>query len=430
MYAVARTEPPPEPPAVSLDEIDLTDPDAYVDRVPHEQFATLRREAPVFWHEDVEGGFWCVTRHADIVSVNRDWETFSSYRGAVFLWTPPDLEMSRLMMLNMDPPEHAKLRKLVNRGFTPRRIRELQEVLAHRATTIVDDVIDQGSCDMVEAVAAELPLQAIAEFLGVPQEDRHLVFKWSNTMIGSDDPEYASEKDASGQTTETMAASAELYAYAQALAEDRRANPRDDIVSDLVHAEVDGDSLSDLDFNLFFLLLAVAGNETTRNAISHSVLALAENPDQRAWLREDPDRWDGAIEEFLRWSTPVMHFRRTATRDTELGGQAIAEGDRVVIWHISGNRDEAVFEDPYTLDLGRTPNDHLVGNTVSTNHVAFGGGGPHFCLGANLARAEMRVMLQEVVGRLGDFEVDGPVQRLRSNFINGIKHLPVAWETP
>ena len=430
MYDVARTDLPADLPAVPLDEIDLTDPDAYVDRVPHEQFATLRREAPVFWHEDVEGGFWCVTRHADIVTVNRDWETYSSYEGAVFLWTPTDLEMSRMMMLNMDPPEHAKLRKLVNRGFTPKRIRELQEVLARRATTIVDDVIDQGRCDMVETVAAELPLQAIAEFLGVPQEDRHLVFKWSNTMIGSDDPEYASEKDASGQTAETMAASAELYAYAQGLAEDRRANPRDDIVSDLVHAEVDGDRLSDLDFNLFFLLLAVAGNETTRNAISHSVLALAENPDQRAWLREDPARWDSALEEFLRWSTPVMHFRRTATRDTELGGQAIAEGDRVVIWHISGNRDEAVFEDPYTLDLGRTPNDHLASNTVSANQIAFGGGGPHFCLGANLARAEMRVMLEEVVGRLGDFEVDGPVQRLRSNFINGIKHLPVAWSAP
>ena len=212
----------------------------------------------------------------------------------MYLWTPDELEMQRLMMLNMDPPEHAKLRKLVNRGFTPRRIRELQEVLARRATTIVDEVIEAGSCDMVEAVAAELPLQAIAEFLGVPQEDRHLVFKWSNTMIGSDDPEYASEKDEAGQTAETMAASAELYAYAQGLAEDRRANPRDDIVSDLVQAEIDGDVLSDTDFNLFFLLLAVAGNETTRNAISHSVLALAENPDQRAWLREDPTRWDSA----------------------------------------------------------------------------------------------------------------------------------------
>ena len=412
--------------SVPLDEIDLTDPDAYVARVPHEQFATLRREAPVFWHEDAEGGFWCVTRHADIVAVNRDWETYSSYKGAVYLWTPDELEMQRLMMLNMDPPEHAKLRKLVNRGFTPRRIRELQAVLARRATTIVDEVIEAGSCDMVEAVAAELPLQAIAEFLGVPQEDRHLVFKWSNTMIGSDDPEYASEKDEAGQTAESMAASAELYAYAQGLAEDRRANPRDDIVSDLVQAEIDGDVLSDTDFNLFFLLLAVAGNETTRNAISHSVLALAENPDQRSWLREDPTRWDSALEEMLRWSTPVMHFRRTATRDAELGGQAIAEGDRVVIWHISGNRDEDVFTDPFTFDLGRTPNEHL----GAASHVAFGGGGPHFCLGANLAKAEMRVMLEEVVNRLGDFEVDGPVQRLRSNFINGIKHLPVAWSTP
>jgi len=413
-------------PSVPLDEIDLTDPDAYVEGVPHEQFATLRREAPVFRHEDDEGYFWAVTRHHDIVTVNRDWETYSSYRGAVFLWTPPELEMQRLMMLNMDPPEHAKLRKLVNRGFTPRRIRELQDVLARRATTIVDEVIEQGRCDMVEEVAAELPLQAIAEFLGVPQEDRREIFRWSNTMIGSSDPEYVqSEKDEAGQTPETQEAAAQLYAYAQGLAADRRSNPRDDIVSDLIHAEVDGDTLSDDEFNVFFLLLAVAGNETTRNAISHSVLALAEHPDQRAWLREDPSRWDTALDELLRWSTPVMHFRRTATRDTELAGQAIGEGDRVVIWHISGNRDEDVFDEPFRFDLSRSPNEAL-----GAGHVAFGGGGPHFCLGANLAKAEMRVMLDEILRRLGDFEVDGPVQRLRSNFINGIKHLPVAWETP
>jgi cholest-4-en-3-one 26-monooxygenase len=407
--------------AVPLDEIDLIDPDAYVERVPHEQFASLRREAPVFWHEDAEGGFWAVTRHADIVTVNRDWETWSSWRGAVFLRTPTDLEMSRMMMLNMDPPEHAKLRKLVNRGFTPRRIRELQDVLARRATTIVDEVLERGGCDLVEDLAAELPLQAIAEFLGVPQEDRRQIFQWSNTFIGADDPEYVTgERDESGQTPEAMQASAELYAYAEALAADRRANPRDDIATDLVNAEVDGDRLTDTDFNLFFLLLTVAGNETTRNAISHSVLALLESPDQLDWLKEDPTRWDSAIEELLRWATPVMHFRRTATRDTELAGQAIAEGDRVLMWHISGNRDEDVFDRPYELDLSRWPNEHL-------GHVAFGGGGPHFCLGANLAKAEMRVMLQEIVDRLPGLELDGPVQRLRSNFINGIKHLPVRW---
>ena len=412
-------------PSVPLDEIDLTDPDAYVERVPHEQFATLRREAPVFRHEDDEGFFWAVTRHDDIVAVNRDWETFSSWAGAVYLWTPPELEMQRLMMLNMDPPEHAKLRKLVNRGFTPRRIRELQDVLARRATTIVDEVIEQGSCDMVEEVAAELPLQAIAEFLGVPQEDRRQIFRWSNLLIGASDPEYSDSATEPGQPPEAQGAAVELYAYAQALAADRRANPRDDIVSDLIHAEVDGDKLTDDDFNAFFLLLAVAGNETTRNAISHSVLALAEHPDQRAWLREDPARWDTALDELLRWSTPVMHFRRTATRDVELGGQQVSEGDRVVIWHISGNRDEDVFDEPFRFDLGRTPNEAL-----GAGHVAFGGGGPHFCLGANLAKAEMRVMLGEVLARLGDFELDGPVQRLRSNFINGIKHLPVAWEAP
>jgi cytochrome P450 len=322
----------------------------------------------------------------------------------------------------MDPPEHAKLRKLVNRGFTPRRIRELQDVLARRATTIVDEVIERGGCDMVEEVAAELPLQAIAEFLGVPQEDRRQIFRWSNLLIGASDPEYSDSATEPGQPPEAQGAAVELYAYAQSLAADRRANPRDDIVSDLIHAEIDGDSLTDDDFNAFFLLLAVAGNETTRNAISHSVLALAEHPDQRAWLREDPARWDTALDELLRWSTPVMHFRRTATKDTELGGQAIGEGDRVVIWHISGNRDEDVFDDPFRFDLSRSPNEAL-----GAGHVAFGGGGPHFCLGANLAKAEMKVMLDEVLRRLGDFEVDGEVQRLRSNFINGIKHLPVAW---
>jgi cholest-4-en-3-one 26-monooxygenase len=401
-------------PSVALDEIDLTDPDAYVERVPHEQFATLRREAPVFWHGHPEGGFWCVTRHADIVTVNRDWDTWSSWRGAVFMRDPDDLEISRMMMLNMDPPEHAKLRKLVNRGFTPMRIRELREVLARRATTIIDEIYERGECDLVESIASELPLQAIADFLGVPQEDRHLVFKWSNTMIGSEDPEYTVSP------TDSQAAAGELYVYAQGLAADRREHPRDDIVSDLVHAEIDGDRLSDTDFNLFFLLLAVAGNETTRNAISHSVLALLENPDQRAWLAEDPARWQSALEELLRWATPVMHFRRTATRDTEIAGQPVAEGEKVLMWHISGNRDETVFDDPYTLDLGRTPNDHLA-------HIAFGGGGPHFCLGANLARAEMHVMLAEIVDRLPDLELAGPVQRLRSNFINGIKHLPVRW---
>jgi cholest-4-en-3-one 26-monooxygenase len=401
---------------VQLSDVDLYDPDIYVDGVPHEMLATLRREAPVYKHADPDGFFWAVTRHADIVAVNRDPKTFSSWAGATYLHVLPeeDLAGQQMMMLNMDPPDHTKLRKIVNKGFTPRRIRELQDVLEHRAVSIVDAVIEQGECDFVVDVASELPLQAIAEFIGVPQEDRKLIFDLTNRMIGSADPEF--------DTAENQAreAAAEMFAYAQALADDRRANPRDDIATTLIEAEVDGEKLSEMDFNLFFMLLAVAGNETTRNAISHTQLALMQHPDERQKLIDDPSKIDSAIEEGLRWATPVMHFRRTATADVELGGQQIAAGDRVVIWHMSGNRDEAVFDDPYTFDIDRSPNDHL-------DHIAFGGGGPHFCLGANLARAEMKVMLGEVLRRMPDMKQTEPEQRLRSNFINAIKHMPVAF---
>ena len=404
---------------MQLSDVDVYDPDNYVEDVPHEMFATLRSQAPVHWHDHpLEDGFWCVTRHADIVQVNRDWETFSNYARSCFMNTPPDdqLEQTRMMMLNMDPPEHHQLRKLVNRGFTPRRIKVLQHVLAVRAQKIVVDIGPKGECEFVEEVAAELPLQAIAEFLGVPQADRKRIFELSNRLIGFDDPEFGEPAD----REEQQSAAEEMYAFAQELASDRRANPRDDIVSDLLQGEVDGERLTDLDFNLFFLLLAVAGNETTRNAISHSMLALIQNPDERTRLIEHPELIDTAIEEFLRWATPVMHFRRTATKDTRIGDQDIAEGDAVVMWHISGNRDEEMFDDPYRFDVGRWPNEHL-------DHVAFGGGGPHFCLGANLARAEMKVMIEAVLQRLPDMELAGDVERLRSNFINGIKRMPVTF---
>ncbi len=403
---------------VELADVDLYSPDSFVDAVPHEMFATLRREAPVYWHPRPDGtGFWCITRHEDLVHVNRDAHLFSSYEGGVVNLDPlPDeaLQSMRMMMLNMDPPEHTKLRKIVNRGFTPKRIRELQDVLERRAKTIVDGIVDKGECEFVKDIACELPLQAIAEFLGVPQEDRHLVFDWSNRMIGSDDPDFGSTP------AESQAAAMELYAYSDALAEERRKNPRDDIVTALINADVDGEALSQLDFNLFFLLLAVAGNETTRNSISHGMLAFMEHPDQYARLVEAPALIDTAVEEILRWSTPVMHFRRTPTSDIELRGEQIKAGDAVVIWHMSANRDEAVFDDPYAFDIGREQNPH-------TMHVAFGGGGPHFCLGANLARAEIKAVFQELLPRLPDIHLAGPARRLRSNFINGLKEMPVSF---
>jgi cholest-4-en-3-one 26-monooxygenase len=401
---------------MELAEVDIYNPDTYVDGVPHEMFATLRREAPVHWIEHDGTGSWTVTSHEEIVRVNRDAKTFSSWLGTALIpdLTPDLLEQQRMMMLNLDPPEHTKLRLIVNRAFTPRRIQELVDRLQARAREIVADVAERGSCDFVTDVAAELPLQAIAELLGVPQEDRHLVFDWSNRMIGAEDPEYKVTPEEAG------VAALELYEYAQGLADDKRKHPGNDIVTTLLEAEVEGERLTDLDFNLFFMLLAVAGNETTRNAISHSMLALIEHPDERAQLLADPSLMGPALEEFLRWATPVMSFRRTATCDVELGGQQIREGDRVVMWHMAGNRDEAVFDDPYRFDLDRDPNLHL-------SQIAFGGGGPHFCLGANLARAEMRIMFTELLAVIPDIELAGPVERLRSNFINGIKHMPVSY---
>jgi cholest-4-en-3-one 26-monooxygenase len=322
--------------------------------------------------------------------------------------------MVREMMLYMDPPRHTRYRLLVNKGFTPRMIGLLEQHLAHKATTIVDAVYDDGSCDFVSDIAAELPLQAIAELMGVPQEDRHKLFEWSNRMIGADDPEF--QKDAEGMELAGNAAT-ELFMYSHSLAELRRNDPQDDIISRLLGAEVEGDQLSELEFDMFFLLLAVAGNETTRNATAHGMKALIDHPDQFDKLKANPELLPSAIEEILRWATPVLHFRRTALEDYELAGKTIRKGDKVVMWHISANRDETVFDDPFRFDIERSPNDH----------IAFGGGGPHFCLGANLARMELRLIFGELIRRLPDMTLNGDVEYLRSNFIGGIKHMPVRW---
>lgn len=400
-----------------LPDIDLLDRDVFTERVPHEWFAYLREHAPVYRHPEPDGpGFWVITRYDDVVATNRDWETSSSDqdRGGVVgleeLIEPGEFERGGKLMLTMDPPEHTRYRKLVNKGFTPRMINALEPHIRELAVEIVEGAIAKGTCDFVVDVAAELPLEAIAELIGVPLEDRHKIFEWSNRMIGSEDPEYIVSSDA------TTAAQVEMFMYAQQLADDRRREPRRDIVTTLLEAEVDGDRLSELDFNLFFLLLAVAGNETTRNAISHGLDALLAHPDQYALLVDDPSRVTVATEEILRWASPVMYFRRNTTRDHMLGDAEIAAGDKVSLWYISANRDDSVFDDPFTFDVTRTPNPH----------VAFGGGGPHFCLGASLARLEIRVLFEELAQRVPRLERAGDTQRLRSNFINGIKHLPVA----
>ncbi len=409
---------------MELSDIDLMSRDIFTERVPHDWFKYLRDNAPIYRHPEPDGpGFWVFTRHEDISVLNRDWEHFSSDqgRGGVVGLEEPTPEQRAVqeqmngagkMMLTIDPPDHTRYRKLVNRGFTPRVIRDLEDHLRESSKKILDRALakDDGKVDFVVDLAAELPLEAISEFLGVPYEDRHKLFEWSNRMIGSEDPEYAISEDATNQ------ARFEMYLYANALGADRRENPRDDIVSKLIHGEVDGERLSEMDFDLFFLLLSVAGNETTRNALSHGMAAMLENPEAYQAMVDDPSIiGTTVVDEVLRYGTPVMYFRRNVTDDIDYKDHHIAAGDKVSLWFISANRDERVFDDPETFDIFRDPNPH----------VAFGGGGPHHCIGAHLARMEMKVLYEELVARAPRIEKLGEPTRLRSNFINGLKHLPV-----
>jgi len=403
---------------VTIDQIDLLDRDRFTEGIPHEWFTWLRENAPVHWHEEPGGpGFWVITKLADVTACNRDAASFSSSQelGGVVglegpLASPPGAEAAGSMMLFMDPPDHTRYRKLVNRGFTPRMIGALETHVRELAGRILDEAMAKRDCDFVVDIAAELPLEVIAEMLGVPREDRHKLFDWSNRMIGSEDPEYLVDQSLVAE------AQLEMFMYAQQLAEQRRAEPKDDILTTLLQAEVDGDTLSELDFNLFFMLLAVAGNETTRNAIAHGMNAFLEHPEQYERLAADPGGLIGtATEEILRWATPVMYFRRNARQDVTLRDVTIKAGEKISLWYISANRDEDVFTDPFSFDIGRDPNPH----------IAFGGGGPHFCLGSQLARLEIRVLFEELVARVPRVEQLGEADRLRSNFIGGIKHLPV-----
>ena len=400
---------------MELADVNLCHLDQYETGVPHHVFKLLRAEAPVFRHPEPNGGpgFWAVTKYHDLMTVSKNPGTFSSYRGGtnIFDVEAEQLDRTRMIMLNMDPPAHSKYRKLVSQGFVPRIVSRLEEHIRDMTRHIVDNIAARGECDFVTEVAAELPLQVIAEFLGVPLADRHKVFDWSNRLIGFDDPEFRSSANAVEEGTRVAT---EMYMYANQLALDRRDHPRDDLVSVLMRGEVDGERLSEMEFDSFFLLLAVAGNETTRNLISGGMLALIEHPEQRARLLADMSLLPTAVEEMLRWVSPVMHFRRTATRDTELRGQRIREGEKVVIFYPSVNRDEEIFPEADRFNVGRSPNEHL----------AFGIG-EHFCLGSNLARLEIRLMFEELLTRLPDIELAGPVHRLRSNFIGGIKRMPV-----
>ncbi|WP_430782547.1 cytochrome P450 [Actinoplanes sp. G11-F43] len=398
--------------------IDPTDPDIYLHGIPHAEFAEMRADDPVRWIPQARGsagfdddGYWAVTRHADVMAVSRNSEIYSSRENTAIARFQPDMtregiEMQQAILLNMDPPQHTAQRAIVSRGFTPRAINSLRTALSDRAERIVSSVT-AAEGDFVTDIACELPLQAIAELLGVPQEDRGNVFEWSNSMIGYDDPEF--------NGADPMESAMGLLGYAMQMADERQTCPRDDIVTTLVKAEIQGEHLSVDEFGFFVLMLAVAGNETTRNAISHGMHALLTNPEQWELFKDARPRT--AVDEFVRWGSPINVFQRTATQDTVLSGQPIGKGQRVAMFYGSANYDDIVFTDPHRFDILRSPNPHL----------GFGGSGAHFCLGANLARLEIDLIFNAIADHMPSIALAGDAQRLRSGWINGIKHLPVEY---
>jgi cytochrome P450 len=405
--------------------IDLADLDTFAEGPPWTAFDALRSHAPVHWNPEPapNAGFWSLTRHADIVRVDRDAVTFSSERGGANLEELDDEQIAaRKSMLETDGSRHRALRNLLQRDFTPRVLAGYETFLRGLTATTLDAALPKGEFDFVKEVSADFPIRVLARMLDVPDDHTDTLIKWGNEMVGNSDPDYARVL-ATSEESETYRllsfrspAAIEVYEYGFELAQSRRGGSGTDLVSKLVNqAPEDGRPLDERDFRNYFLLLVVAGNETTRHAISHTMNALIDNPDQLSLLQERPELVPEAVEEFLRWASPVYHFRRTATRDVELHGRRISEGDKVVMWFAAGNRDPEVFEDPYRFDVSRRHVDHLT----------FGKGGPHFCLGNALARLEIRLMFGELVPRLASARHTGPVQRVRSNFVNGIKRFPV-----
>ena len=388
----------------------VLDPDTFVAGAPFDALSRLRNNAPV--HPVQLPGLpraWLLTKHADVRFVSRDTDTFTSSKGNTLVEV--EAAPTSALLPGIDPPRHAHYRKLINQGFTVRNVQRLEPHMRQVARDIVADITAKGEFDAVPDISAEMSLQVIADVLGVPAEDRMEVFRWSNAIgsLGIEDPDYAPGPEALGK------AAAEMFSYCGELVAYRRKNGlTDDILSALLDAEVDGEKLNRDQLNEFFLLLAIAGNETTRNTLSHGILALAQHPEQQALLARDPDAVKPAVEELLRWSTPVMHFRRTTTRDVEIGGQQIPAGDWVLLHYLSANRDEEVFERADEFDVTRP----------DAGHAAFGGGGVHFCLGAQLARLELRVMLEELYAKVPGLTVTGPPDWLRSSFFHGIKRLP------
>jgi cytochrome P450 len=389
-------------------------------------FALLRRERPISFHEEFVPppevplprgpGYWAVTRHVDVVAASRRSDLFCSGKGVNIPDMPVELNEFFGSMIAMDDPRHARLRSIVSRGFTPKALSRLQGDVERRASALIDAIIEKGECDFVRDLAAPLPLGIICDMMGIPASQNQFVFDQTNVILGLTDPEYVAP--GTNPFIAALNSGKALTELMNELAAARRREPRSDLTSQLINAEIDGETLTDQELASFFVLLVVAGNETTRNAISHGMKALCDHPDERRkWAADFEGVAPTAVEEIVRWASPVIHFRRTCTQDTELGGQKLRAGEKIVLWYNSANRDEAVFADPYRFDVTREPNEH----------VGFGGPGAHHCLGANLARREITVVFRELMSRLPDLEITGAPEMLRSNFIHGIKRMPCAF---
>ena len=414
---------------LALDDIELSDLDFWTRSLDERAraFALLRAERPAAAmvmpgmpeFGFAESPYFSITRHADIVEASRHPELFCSGKGTNIGDLPPDFLEFFGSMINMDDPRHARLRRIVSRGFTPRQLGLLKADVEGVAAEIVDEIAGKGEGDFVVDVAARLPLRIILDMMGIPRSQEQFIFDRTNVILGFTDPEYVDSEDPTAVTMAILTAGAELAALVTEMGEARQKDPQNDLVTALVTSELDGEHLTPQELASFFVLLVVAGNETTRNAIAHGLSVLTAHPEQKdRWLADIDGMAPTAVEEIVRWSSPVIHFRRTVTQDgVRLAGREFAEGDKVVLWYWSGNRDETVFPDAETFDIGRTPNDH----------IGFGGPGPHFCLGAHLARREITVMFSELLRRLPDIHAVGEPDRLRSGFINGIKHLPAEW---
>jgi cholest-4-en-3-one 26-monooxygenase len=403
---------------MQLSDVNLTDLDTFEKGTPHDQFRLLRREAPVFWHEETDGGkgFWAITKYDDLKWISKSPHLFSSARQGTLRQdpTPESLPLLQKIILNMDPPKHRQYRALVNKAFTPRMVNGMLPRVRDCVKRIVNGVIEKGECDFVEEVAAILPMEVICDMMGVPNEDRRHVYQLGNSMVGFDDPELQEDGVPRKPTGSAQEGFAEMFVYANHLLEKAKNHPSDDLATALVNAEIDGERLSDEDFRFFFLVLLIAGNETTRTVTTNGMIALLENPDQLDAVKSDLSLVNSTVEEVLRYNPAVHAFRREVTEELEIRGQKVAPDDKLMLWYSSANRDEDAFDEPDKFDVRRHPNDHL----------AFGVG-EHFCLGANLARMELREIFRGVLSRIGDMEMTAAPRRLRSTFINGVKEMRV-----